>query len=109
MKRTMIVAATMSGIAVTGALSFGVLLPSPAPSRVAATDQRAIFVIANMTCALCPVTVKKAMQGVAGVRSVAVDFNAKTATVVFDPSKTTIAAIVAASTNAGYPAKETKG
>ena len=57
-----------------------------------------------MTCALCPVTVKKAMEGVAGVKSVTVDFDAKTATAVFDPSVTNADAIAAASTNAGYPA-----
>jgi mercuric ion binding protein len=48
--------------------------------------------------------VKKAMQGVEGVSSVAVDFDAKTATVVFDPSVTNVARIAEASTNAGYPA-----
>jgi mercuric ion binding protein len=44
------------------------------------------------------------MEGVAGVRSVTVDFDARTATVVFDPARTTIEAIAAASANAGYPA-----
>ena len=62
------------------------------------------FAIQNMTCALCPVTVKRAMEGVEGVRSVNIDFDAKTATVVFDPSVTNADAIAAASTNAGYPA-----
>jgi mercuric ion binding protein len=35
---------------------------------------------------------------------VEIDFGARTATVVFDPSVTNAAAIAAASTNAGYPA-----
>jgi mercuric ion binding protein len=39
-----------------------------------------------------------------GVKSVAVDFDAKTATVVFDPSATNADAIASASANAGYPA-----
>lgn len=64
----------------------------------------ATFTIANMTCALCPVTVKSAMKRVKGVKSVHIDFDAKTATVVFDPSVATTEAIAAASTNAGYPA-----
>ena len=38
-------------------------------------------------------------------RSVKVDFVAKTATVVFDPSAASLSEIAAASTNAGYPAK----
>jgi mercuric ion binding protein len=72
--------------------------------QVAAQQQTAVFAIENMTCAMCPITVKKAMQGVDGVSSVAVDFDAKTATVVFDPSVTNVARISEASTNAGYPA-----
>lgn len=76
------------------------------PSRMAAvTEQKVTFVVDNMSCALCPVTVKTAMQKVPGVKSVDVDFKAKTATVVYDPSVTTPEAIAAASTNAGYPAR----
>ncbi|GAB4365941.1 MAG: hypothetical protein Kow00114_23540 [Kiloniellaceae bacterium] len=82
--------------------------PTPAAAQSAtvqvAAAQTATFAIQNMTCALCPVTVKKAMEGVAGVESVSVDFDAKTATVVFDPSVTNADAIAAASANAGYPA-----
>lgn len=69
-----------------------------------AAIQTATFKIENMTCALCPVTVKKAMEGVEGVKSVAIDFDAKTATVVFDPSVTAADTIAAASTDIGYPA-----
>ena len=74
-----------------------------ASQQVAAAQTRT-FAIQNMTCALCPVTVKRAMEGVEGVRSVNIDFDAKTATVVFDPSVTNSDAIATASTNAGYPA-----
>lgn len=73
--------------------------------QAAIREQTVTFAIENMTCALCPVTVMKAMTGVPGVRSVTVDFEAKTATVVFDPAAATAADIAAASTNAGYPAK----
>lgn len=79
------------------------------PAASATVQRQTTLAIENMTCALCPVTVKKAMEGVAGVNSVAVDFNAKTATVAFDPSRTTIAAIAQASTRAGYPAHPIKG
>jgi len=67
-------------------------------------ERTQIFAIENMTCATCPITVKKAMGKVDGVRSVDVDFDAKTATVVYDPSIATVEQIAAASTNAGYPA-----
>jgi mercuric ion binding protein len=78
---------------------------SLAPASASQVVASAQIVVENMTCALCPVTVRTAMERVPGVKSVAVDFKAKTATVVFDPSVTTVEAIAAASTNAGYPAR----
>jgi mercuric ion binding protein len=84
----------------------GALLPAAAQSAndVAAT-RVATFRIDNMTCALCPITVRTAMEGVSGVRSVKVDYDSKTARVTFDPAETDVDAIAAASTNAGYPAR----
>ncbi len=61
------------------------------------------FAVENMTCPACPFTVKKAMARVEGVNSVIVNFDAKTATAVFDPTITTAQEIAAASTNVGYP------
>lgn len=75
-----------------------------ASAQEAETEQTVTFDVPGMTCALCPVTVKKAMEGAEGVRKVEVDFEARTATVVFDPSVVTVAAIARASENAGYPA-----
>lgn len=77
----------------------------PLPAAAQEATQTLTFAIENMTCALCPVTVKRAMEAVSGVQSVAVDFEAKTATVTFDPAATSAEAIAAASTNAGYPAR----
>lgn len=106
MKRPLIIAAAVLTLGTVSILSTAAVSPLAAQSATAlvAASQTATFAIENMTCALCPVTVKTAMEGVTGVDSVAVDFDAKTATVVFDPSVTTIAAIATASTNAGYPA-----
>lgn len=75
------------------------------PAATATAQRQATFAIENMTCATCPITVKKAMEGVAGVSAVSVDFNAKTARATYDPRRTNVAAIAAASTNAGYPAR----
>jgi len=104
-KNTMLVSlAVLSGV---GGIA---LAKAPdAPVATVTAQRQATFAIKNMTCALCPVTVRKAMEGVSGVKSVAVDFGAKTATVTFDPSKTTVAAIAQASANAGYPARPQKG
>ncbi len=74
-------------------------------TAVAAETATETFAIENMTCAVCPITVRKAMQRVEGVRSVEVDFEAKTATAVFDPNTTSAADIATASTTAGYPAQ----
>jgi mercuric ion binding protein len=107
MKRTKMIVAAALALGAGGSLFARTLSPSSAQSasaQVAVAEQRTTLAIENMTCALCPVTVKKAIGQVPGVKSVAVDFTAKTAIVVFDPSRTTIAAIAAASTNAGYPA-----
>lgn len=59
--------------------------------------------VENMTCALCPVTVRKALKAIDGVQKVEVSFANKTAIVLFEDGKTTIPALTAATTNAGYP------
>lgn len=58
----------------------------------------------NMTCAMCKITIKKALQGVDGVEEANVDYDSKTADVTFNPQKTSIEALIKATTNAGYPA-----
>lgn len=77
---------------------------APAMAQAEAITQTTVLTVENMDCELCPLTVKTAMERVAGVTSVVVDFDAKTATVTFDPAAVTIEAIAAASTNVGYPA-----
>jgi mercuric ion binding protein len=59
--------------------------------------------IENMTCAMCTVTIKKALQKVEGVQEVTVDYDSKTATITFDNQKTDSAALIKATTDAGYP------
>jgi len=89
----------------------GLHLGAPVPPAAAqslsgqATLQSTTFTVDNMFCALCPITVRKAMEGVEGVSSVEIDFEAKKAFVTFDPAITTAAAIAAASSDAGYPAR----
>jgi len=68
-----------------------------------ANEQTQLFKVEKMTCAACPITVKKAIKRVEGVKSVSVDFDAKTAVVVFDPSITNVDEIAAAPTGVDYP------
>jgi len=108
MKRAYII---LSAVVAVGAGGLGAmaLLPTSGAQAVAeAASQNALktetFNIEKMTCAACPITVKKAMGKVGGVSSVDVDFQAKTAKVTFDPQRTNASAIASASANAGYPA-----
>ena len=80
-----------------------------AETTAASQEQTVTFAVENMTCAACPITVRTAMRGVNGVRSVNVDFDARTATVTFDPAVTTVEEIGSRSGNAGYPAQPLDG
>lgn len=74
------------------------------PVLAEAGERTARFAVEKMTCFLCPITVKKAMQAVPGVTSVRIDRRAGRAVVTFDDRVATPERIAEASTNAGYPA-----
>jgi len=74
-----------------------------AASAFAAAPQTVMLDVQNMTCSLCPITVKKALTQVPGVSTAKVDLDTKTVTVQFDPDKASAAALVKATTNAGFP------
>lgn len=59
--------------------------------------------VTNMDCAVCPITVRKALEKVPGVTSAKVDFKGKRAEVVFDPQKASVNALTNATADAGYP------
>jgi mercuric ion binding protein len=79
------------------------ILSFAATAAFAAASQTVVLDVQNMTCALCPITVKKSLEQVPGVASAEVDLERKTATVKFDPDKTAPATLVKATTNAGFP------
>ena len=89
----------MLGLAAVAPTAFAQSVSEAAPASAEIT-----FDVPGMSCALCPVTVKAAMSGVEGVQSVEVNFDARTAHVIFDPALTNAAAISSASEQAGYPA-----
>ena len=74
-------------------------------TALAASAQTVVLDVQNMTCDLCPITVKKALGKVSGVADAKVDLGKKTATVTFDPDKANVAALVKATTDAGFPSK----
>lgn len=67
-------------------------------------EETVSFSVEKMTCATCPIAVRKAMERVEGVTEVKVDFDSKIAVVTFDSGMTTADAIGAASTDVGFPA-----
>lgn len=81
-------------IAILAALPLAVL---------ASTPKTVTLAVQNMTCELCPITVKKSLEKVPDVNAVKVDFDKKTATVSYDADKTQPEALTKATTNAGYP------
>lgn len=69
-----------------------------------ASAQTVTLAIKNMSCGMCPITVKKSLQKVKGVNKVTVSFEQQTATVTYDNKTTSLVALISATTNAGYPA-----
>jgi len=64
--------------------------------------------VPGMTCAACPITVKKALTKVEGVSKVDVAFKQREAAVTFDDARTNVQALTKATGNAGYKASVKK-
>lgn len=82
------------------AATFALVIPV---TVLADGQQTAVLDVQNMTCSVCPITVKKSLQQVPGVTDAKIDFDRKTATVRFDTGKADITALVKATTDAGFP------
>lgn len=72
-----------------------------------AAEQTVTLNVANATCELCGPIVKRALSSVPGVLNVDVSeaTDAAIAKVRFDDSRTNVAALITATTNAGYPSR----
>lgn len=68
-----------------------------------AATKTATLSVPGMTCAACPITVKKALTRVEGVEKVEVTFEKKQAVVTYDDAKTNVQTLIKATENAGYP------
>jgi mercuric ion binding protein len=68
-----------------------------------AAEQTVLLSVPDMNCPVCPITVKKSLQKVVGVKSVTVSYENKTAAVSFDDQKTDIKSLLKAMENVGYP------
>jgi len=70
---------------------------------VLAAQQTVTLAVPGMSCAACPITVKKALSKVEGVDKAEVDYDKRQATVTFDDAKTGVAKLTRATADAGYP------
>lgn len=64
--------------------------------------------VKNMTCAMCPITVRKALQKVPGVIKAEAKYEGDGvgwAKVTFDPAKTGVEALTRATADVGYPSR----
>ncbi|MEX6503810.1 heavy-metal-associated domain-containing protein [Pseudomonas zhanjiangensis] len=71
---------------------------------LAAPVQTVTLEVQNMTCPVCPITVKKALEKVAGVSHVQIQIEQQTASVTYDPDQVQPEALIEATAHAGYPA-----
>ncbi len=74
-----------------------------ASSSAFAAEQTVTLAVKDMYCAACPQTVKASLQAVPGVKQAVISYKDKTAVVTYDDAKADIQALIAATTNAGYP------
>jgi mercuric transport protein len=82
-----------------------VAAPQETSPATPASFQQVVLTVDGMTCSTCPITVRKALEGVEGVYSARATYEPPQAVVRFDPSKTSVEALTQATTNAGFPSK----
>lgn len=87
------------------ATALGLVLATGATASAA--ERTATLEVQNVTCASCLPIVKRTLARVPGVSRVAVSEGSGTAaaTVAFDAARTDVAALVQATTSAGFPSR----
>lgn len=64
--------------------------------------------VENMTCSMCPITVRKSLEAVTGVKAAQANDETHTATVTYDPALVSPQDLIRATTEAGYPSSVRK-
>ncbi|CAH9018020.1 mercury resistance system periplasmic binding protein MerP [Candidatus Nitrosacidococcus sp. I8] len=59
--------------------------------------------VSNMTCAACPITIKKALSRVDGVSKIDIAFDKHEAVVTYDDAKVDVQKLTETTKNSGYP------
>ncbi|MDT7040780.1 cation transporter [Candidatus Nitronereus thalassa] len=68
-----------------------------------AEDKTITLPVENMTCTLCPLTVRRALKAVGGVHEAHVSLETEKAVVSFDDESVDVETLITATTNAGFP------
>lgn len=68
-----------------------------------AAQQTVTLDVAGMTCAACPITVRKALTKIEGVSKAEVSYEKRHVVVTFDDTKTSVQALTRATADAGFP------
>ena len=84
------------------------LLAAAALQSAYAAPQTSTLSVPDMDCSTCPITVRKALTNVAGVTRAEASLEKKQAVVTYDDAKTSVDALIKATTNAGYPSSVKK-
>jgi mercuric ion binding protein len=82
---------------------FLITMLAASAAAVHASPQTVTLDVPGMTCAACPITVKKAISKVEGVNKVDVSYEKRQAVVTFDDAKASVQKLTQATENAGYP------
>ncbi len=102
----------LATLATAAVLSLGLLAGWSSQSAMAqdasqaATEQReAVFSVPDMSCPMCPITVRRALSNVDGVIEAEADLKTRQARALFDPARTDTATLIAAIENSGFSAQ----
>ena len=89
--------------------AFTLLAIMVAPHSSFAAQRTVVLSVPDMNCSACPITVRKALEKVAGVQNVKATLEPPEATVTFDDAKTSIEKLTEATEKAGYPSSVKPG
>ena len=73
------------------------------PGHALAKEQTVTLTVENMTCSLCPLTIRKALQAVEGVYEANISLEENKAVITFDDDQTNVETLITTTTNTGFP------
>ncbi|CAN5270818.1 mercury resistance system periplasmic binding protein MerP [soil metagenome] len=77
-----------------------------APMAASAAQRTVTLSVPTMDCDTCPITIRAAVLKVPGVDKAVVSYRTREARITYDDARTDLAALTAATADAGYPSFE---